>query len=197
MKECPVCNTQNEDHANVCMECGTRFENNIANSDIPQQHLTNQDEYRPVIKENIGNTGIEEVQYAPPANNANQYQPQNTQQFNNSNQYQQQNYQQFNNANQYQPQNYQYNNQNQFQQNNMPLNQKSKAVGIILNILLVGLGYAYVGKWGEGIVLAVIYLILIMLSFLVFPLFIAIVLWIYSLIKTNDMIDKYNKGLPY
>lgn len=97
------------------------------------------------------------------------------------------NYQQYQNPNQG------YNNQQV-----RPQNQKSKAVGLILNILVVGLGYAYVGKWGEGIVLFVVYLLMWILGFaLFFPFIIAIALWIYSLIKTNQMIDNYNNGLPY
>ncbi|MBE6486119.1 MAG: hypothetical protein E7Z85_04665 [Methanosphaera stadtmanae] len=99
----------------------------------------------------------------------------------------QQNYQQFNNQNQYQ----------QFQ-NNVPQNKKSKVVGLILNMLVVGLGYAYVGKWGEGIVLLVLYLLMFILGFLLLvPWIIALGLWIYSLFKTNNMIDKYNQGIPY
>lgn len=87
---------------------------------------------------------------------------------------------------------------------NAPRNHKSKIVGLILNMLVVGLGYAYVGKWGDGFILLVIYTALIAFGilFLVIGiglLFIlgAIILWIYSLFKTNDMIDKYNAGLPY
>ena len=65
-------------------------------------------------------------------------------------------------------------------------------------MLIVGLGYAYVGKWGEGIVLLVVYIIMFSLGFfLIFPWIIALGIWIYSLFKTNDMIDKYNQGLPY
>lgn len=101
----------------------------------------------------------------------------------------------FNNPEQYQNPNQQYNN---YQQQNIPRNKKSKLVGLILNMLVVGLGYAYVGKWGEGIVLLVIYAIMFALGFvLLFPFVIALALWVYSLIKTNRMIDNYNAGLPY
>lgn len=97
------------------------------------------------------------------------------------------NYQQYSNPGQA------YNNQRV-----IPQNKKSKAVGLILNIILVGLGYAYVGKWGEGIILLVVYILMWILGFMLFfPWIIALGLWVYSLIKTNDMIDKYNNGLPY
>lgn len=185
MKECPVCNTQNNDEANVCMECGTRFEGAVQNSDNMVNNANSQEAKEYNIPQNASNNNIKEFQNTSPTVNTNQYQ-QNTTQFNNPNQFQQnQNYHQFNNANQYQ------------QQGNVPLNKKSKAVGLILNILLVGLGYAYVGKWGEGIVLAVIYIILLTFSVLIVPFILAVLLWIYSLFKTNQMIDNYNQGLPY
>ena len=93
----------------------------------------------------------------------------------------------------------QYNNQNiNNQQNNYPRNQKSKLIGFILSFLLVGLGHAYVGKWGEGLVLLVVYIILFILGiFLFIPWIFAIILWIYSIFKTLNMIDKYNQGVPY
>lgn len=66
------------------------------------------------------------------------------------------------------------------------------------------MGYAYVGKWGEGFILLVIYTILIIFGFMSLIIGIgflfllgAIILWIYSLFKTNEMIDNYNAGLPY
>lgn len=92
----------------------------------------------------------------------------------------------------------QYNNNQQYTQQSQPFNKKSKIIGLILNILVVGLGYAYVGKWGEGLVLLALYLLMWILGFfLLFPWIIALALWIYSLIKTNNMIDNYNNGLPY
>ena len=103
-------------------------------------------------------------------------------------------------SNQQMGNNQQYNTPNQYQQfNNItPQNKKSKIVGLILNMIVVGLGYAYVGKWGEGIVLFVVYLLMWVLGlFLIFPFVIAFALWVYSLVKTNEMIDKYNAGLPY
>lgn len=110
---------------------------------------------------------------------------------NNPNEQYQQQYNQ-NNTPQY-TDNYNQANYNQ----NRPQNQKSKAVGIILNIILVGLGYAYVGKWGEGIVIFIVYILCLLFSVLIIPAIIAVILWVYTLFKTNEMIDKYNAGLPY
>lgn len=105
----------------------------------------------------------------------------------------QQNNQQYNQHQQYnQSQNQQYN-----YQQRAPVNKKSKAIGLILNFLIVGMGYAYVGKWGEGIIMLVLFIIMMSLSFLLIPFVIGIALWIYTFIKTNEMIDKYNQGLPY
>ena len=90
-----------------------------------------------------------------------------------------------------------YNQENNNVQNNLPRNQKSKALGLILNFFVVGLGYAYVDKWGEGIVFFVANALCLLFSFLIIPFIIAIILWIYTLYKTNEMIDCYNAGLPY
>lgn len=133
------------------------------------------------FESNIQNSVRQQNQYNPPQELNNST---NEHYFANNDFQQNNNYQQFNSQNQF--------------QNNSPQNKKSKIIGLILNMLVVGLGYAYVGKWGEGIVLLVVYLIMFFLGFmLMFPWIIALAIWIYSLFKTNEMIDKYNKGLPY
>ena len=97
-----------------------------------------------------------------------------------------------------------YNNTGFNQQANVPINQKSKIVGFLLNFFVPGLGYGYVDRWKEGLMIFLANIVLTTLGwlFLIFLIgiifFIAsFILWIYSLIKTMDMIDKYNKGLPY
>ena len=96
-----------------------------------------------------------------------------------------------------------FNNQG-YNQANVPINQKSKLVGFLLNFFIPGLGYGYVDKWKEGVMIFVAYFVLsflgwILLIILIGAIFLlaAFILWIYSLIKTMDMIDKYNNGLPY
>lgn len=179
MKNCPICNSENNENAEKCIVCGNIFQN-VVNTSQPNENNTLKDNISDSIQHNTPNESFQNI----PQNQVNyQQQPQN--QYNNQAPLSNQN--QFNNQNQYQ----QY-------QNRPPQNQKSKAVGLILNMLLVGLGYAYVGKWGEGIVLVVIYLLMWLLGFiLLFPFIIALAIWIYSLFKTNEMIDKYNQGLPY
>lgn len=91
-----------------------------------------------------------------------------------------------------------------YNQQNVPVNQKSKIVGFLLNFFIPGLGYGYVNKWKEGIIIFLANFILttigwVLAIFLIGFIFLiaAFLLWIYSLIKTMDMIDNYNKGLPY
>lgn len=176
MKSCPNCGYELNE-GKFCVKCGQSLENPDTNN-IQQDNSAQSEEV----------TNQNQVDYIPEQESAIQtqqtFEPQQyeaQQPSATTDNYQQGNYQQYNN----------------YQNNQAPLNQKSKAVGLILNIILVGLGYAYVGKWGEGLVLLVVYLLLWFLGFLIFPIIIAIGLWIYSLIKTNEMIDKYNAGLPY
>jgi hypothetical protein len=97
-----------------------------------------------------------------------------------------------------------YDNPGYNQNPNIPAKQKSKLVGFLLNFFVPGLGYGYVDKWKEGVMIFVAYFVLsflglILLIILIGAIFLlaAFILWIYSLIKTMDMIDKYNNGLPY
>lgn len=170
---CPNCGQEAE--GKFCTNCGASLSN------VNPADTLNEENNYPQATEINNNYNPNEQQQ--------QYNQNNTPQYTDN--YNQDNYNQ--NTPQY-TNNYNQDNYNQ----NRPLNQKSKAVGIILNIILVGLGYAYVGKWGEGIVLFVVYMICWIFGFaLIFPWFIAIILWIYTLFKTNEMIDKYNAGLPY
>lgn len=180
MALCPNCGEE-AGEKKFCIKCGHPLSNTQTNDNT---------------QNNLNKNDIPNVQETSHQNNIPN---QNTHEFSTNTPLQQNN--QINNQQTYgQPMN-QYGNyqQNNYQQNqNMPQNQKSKIVGLILNMLIVGLGYAYVGKWGEGIVLLVIYSIMFFLGFaLLFPFIIALIIWIYSLFKTNEMIDKYNQGLPY
>lgn len=170
---CPNCGEEAE--GKFCTKCGASLSNvNPANS-------LNEENNNPKAPE-INNNNNPNEQYQQ------QYNQNNTPQYTDN--YNQANYNQ--NTPQY------GDNYNQANYNpNRPQNQKSKAVGIILNIILVGLGYAYVGKWGEGIVIFIVYILCLLFSVLIIPAIIAVILWVYTLFKTNEMIDKYNAGLPY
>ena len=97
-----------------------------------------------------------------------------------------------------------FNNQGFNRQNNVPVNQKSKAIGLLLNFIIPGLGYGYIDRWKDAIITFIAINVLaflggLLLIILIGVIFIiaAIALWIYSFVKVNDMIDKYNAGLPY
>ena len=169
---CPNCGQEAE--GKFCTNCGASLSN------VNPADTLNEENNYPQATEINNNYNPNEQQQQYTQNNTPQY----------TDNYNQANYNQ--NTPQY-TDNYNQPNYNQ----NRPLNQKSKAVGIILNLILVGLGYAYVGKWGEGIAIFAIYILCILFSFLIIPGIIAIILWIYTLIKTNEMIDNYNAGLPY
>jgi len=102
-----------------------------------------------------------------------------------------------NNYQQYHTYNNQQNMYNQANRN-MPHDQKSKILGLILNIFIPGLGYGYVNRWKEAIIFIIVYYFLWFLGFIIFiPWIINLIMWIYAIIKVNGMIDKYNNGLPY
>lgn len=98
-------------------------------------------------------------------------------------------------------QNYNVNNQNSY--NNQPTfpnnyqtipKEKSVLIAIILHLFLTGLGYAYVDKWDKFIITFVATWICIFLTFLIIPIFIALGIWLYSLIDTIKMVERYNRG---
>jgi len=137
-----------------------------------------------------------------------------------------------NNLQTYPLQNYPIQQQNQqqypqrnFQQNipnNMPMNQKSKLIVFILHMIIPGLGYAYMGRWGKFIITPIaIFITLVIRNFFNQTLYymtyrggyepgipvaeyiilglslLTIVIWIYTLYNSITMVDKYNRGLPY
>ena len=92
-------------------------------------------------------------------------------------------------------QNNQFNQQIQY--NQPPVNQKSGAIAFILNLLLLGAGYAYVDKWGR----------FLLTFFILWPIFVgiglftffipSILFWFYVVINTNTLVNKYNRGELY
>ena len=134
--------------------------------------------------------------YQSTNNNVNYNPPQNTQQYNMPAQQNTQIQNPYNNQ--------EFNYQVQEEYNNQPANEKSKLIGFLLNFFVPGLGYGYVDRWKEGIIIFIAYsvmwglgiLLLIVLIGFIF-LIAALAIWLYSLVKTMEMIDKYNAGLPY
>jgi len=170
MIECPNCHQMTRE-GKFCMNCGHTL-NSESNNLQNQDNLQNNNENSRSYDNNI------------PTQNS------NLQQYNN-------NYQQNQNNQQYHTYNNQQNMYNPANRN-MPHDQKSKFLGIILNIIIPGLGYGYVNRWKEAIIFIIVYYFLWFLGFIIFiPWIINLIMWIYAIIKVNGMIDKYNNGLPY
>jgi len=106
--------------------------------------------------------------------------------------------------------------------NNMPLNQKSKLIVLILHIIIPGLGYAYMGRWGKFIITPIAMFVTLVIrnffnqtpNYMIYkggyepgiPLAEYIILglsllmigiWIYTSYNSITIVDKYNRGLPY
>lgn len=205
--ECPFCGFENENDESVCNSCGKTMDFPLNNSNI-ENSQPKVDKNRTSIDNNNQPNNKVDVHYYPnnnEYNNQNQYQ--NNQGYNNQNQYQ--NNQGYNNQNPnnypnnqgYNNQNLNYypNNQGYNNQYNRPYNTKSKGIGLLLGFLITGAGLCYVDKWADGIAMFFLCWILNIIGVLTLGLgFIpAIVLWIYSLIKTSEYIDAYNEGRPY
>lgn len=115
--------------------------------------------------------------------------------------------------------------QNNFQQApayQLPSSQKSKLIVVILHILFPGLGYAYMNRWGKFLITPIaMFITAVIRSFFMGTLdymirtdpyasgiwlaediviglgLLIIIIWVYALINSIGMVDKYNKGLPY
>lgn len=85
---------------------------------------------------------------------------------------------------------------NQYNQN-IPRNEKSVVVLVILHLILIGLGYAYVDKWGKFLAVLFCALICVFTIYLLIPALIMIILWIYALFDGISMVEKYNRGELY
>lgn len=85
----------------------------------------------------------------------------------------------------------------QIQNNQRPVKQKSGALAFILNLLFLGAGYAYVDKWGRFLLTFFILWPIFILVGLVTLFIPPILLWIYVVINTNTLVNKYNKGELY
>ena len=83
--------------------------------------------------------------------------------------------------------------------------QKSAGLGIVLSVICVGLGHLYAGAISKGLILMVLYTILVSIAFLSLiilnaPLMIilfisSLILWIWSIYDTNNLINQYNQHI--
>lgn len=70
--------------------------------------------------------------------------------------------------------------------------EKSMVLGLILWFFLGGIGLAYAGRVGLGIVLFIVELVCGLLAFLIIPGIIAIIVWIIALVMTYNAIKENN-----
>ncbi len=169
--KCPICDFENGDRT-TCKVCGKKLKDTPEDIEvIPQKTNENEINKNNIEKTQEINKKTENIQNT-----------QTPQQIPNHN-YNQQNSQQYG--------------QQQQQQYTRPFNQKSKAIGFILNFLIVGAGYCYVDMWGEGITLFILCFICGFLGmFLIFPLIIPPLIWLYGIIDIFGKVNKYNRGEP-
>ncbi len=168
MMKCPNCGKINP-NSYVCIYCGTSLSKFDSNDDVINITAEKSDD---ASSENINKN----------SNQQNKYQKQ----------YEQQNYQQ-NKINQ--NNNYNSNQQNfQQSQDTKPMNKKNKAVTFVLSFFLPGIGYCYIDKWAEGLIIFLIEIFLFCIFWLIFPIFISFVIWLYSLIDSYNKTEQYNRG---
>lgn len=70
--------------------------------------------------------------------------------------------------------------------------EKSMVLGMILAFFLGGIGLAYAGRVGLGVVLFIVEIICACIAFLVIPAFIAFIIWIVALVLTYKTIKENN-----
>ncbi|MCD7781101.1 MAG: TM2 domain-containing protein [Methanosphaera sp.] len=186
MVKCPECGYENDKSLSTCVGCG--YDLTTIDTSINYESSESNDNTQEPIQDSTQVNDIpinnnQQQNYNPPSYQQNDMQqnPQYNQQFN---QQQNQQYQQ-----QYNPQ---YN-----QQYQAP-NHKSAFLALILQFFVPGLGYVYIGKTRDGILVFVIMIILFILGFitLLITWLIEIVLWIYVLFDVYSKAKLINEGRP-
>lgn len=71
--------------------------------------------------------------------------------------------------------------------------EKSMAIGIILWFFFGGIGLAYAGRVGLGIVLFIIEVVCAIIAFLIIPGIIAVIVWFVALYLTYKAIEENNQ----
>ncbi|OPY34089.1 MAG: TM2 domain protein [Methanomassiliicoccales archaeon PtaU1.Bin124] len=75
----------------------------------------------------------------------------------------------------------------------MPMKQKSEGLAVILSFFIPGLGQMYNGKIGRGLGILISAIILSLLFWLLVPLLILFVLWIWNIYDAYKGAQKYNQ----
>lgn len=74
-----------------------------------------------------------------------------------------------------------------------PVTHKSEGLAAVLSFLWCGLGQIYNGQIGKGIVMVVVYLIMLALFWLIVPLIVAFVMWIWGIYDAYKTAKKINE----
>ena len=74
-------------------------------------------------------------------------------------------------------------------------NKKSPGLALVLSLILPGLGQIYNGQAGKGIGMLILYIIMCVLFFLLIPLLIAFIIWIWAMVDAYKTAKNYNMAL--
>ena len=72
---------------------------------------------------------------------------------------------------------------------------KSAGLAAVLALIIPGLGHIYLGKIGDGIVYLVLSVVLGALFFLIVPLIILLILWIWQIFDAYNKANQYNAAV--
>lgn len=82
-----------------------------------------------------------------------------------------------------------------YEQPNIVRNEKNAGLAAVLSFLIIGLGQIYNGEIAKGLILLIVSYLCIALAFLIVPLIVGIILWIYAIYDAYDTAKKINEGL--
>ncbi|WP_261857122.1 hypothetical protein [Photobacterium sanguinicancri] len=72
---------------------------------------------------------------------------------------------------------------------------KNKTLGIVMSCILPGAGHIYSGSPIKGIIIMILFIACMVTSFLIAPLFIAFILWLWGMFSVNKEIIAFNEAL--
>ena len=72
---------------------------------------------------------------------------------------------------------------------------KSSGIAAVLALIIPGLGHIYAGNIGKGLLLLILEIILMCFYGLLFPLLIAIIIWVWQIYDAYKTTEEYNDAL--
>jgi TM2 domain-containing membrane protein YozV len=76
-----------------------------------------------------------------------------------------------------------------------PVPMKSTGIAALLALIIPGLGYIYVGKIMEGIIILILAIVLGVLFWLLIPIVILLVLWVWQIYAAYQLANQYNAAV--